>query len=230
MSPAINGQLALLTPEGISLALVPAGPSRRALAYVVDLLIWLISVAIVATIAALILGGGSVYRGFLFIFLFVSYWGYPILFEVYGGGKTLGKRMFNLEVVRHDGLPVGWRESSLRNLMLVVDFMPFIYAAGLVSMLFDLQHRRLGDIVANTLVIHRERSRARQLKLDIKPEPLPFPLSPQQQRALIDFVERADRLSNARRLELADLAEQLTGCKGEASLQKLRAYVAGLTQ
>ena len=65
---------------------------------------------------------------------------------------------------------------------------------------------------------------------DGEPQPLPFPLSPDEQRALLDFVERAPRLPDERRLELADLAEPLTGKIGHASLARLRNYAAGLTR
>lgn len=226
----LDGRLSLLTPEGISIAITPAGPGRRSLAWGIDTILWLLFVSLLATSLSSLLTGSKVASGLYLIGLFVSYWGYPVLCEVYMGGMTLGKRIMGLEVVRADGLPVGWRESSLRNLLLVADFLPVGYAAGLVSMITDKQFRRLGDLVAGTLVVYRaEQAPRRTLAREIA-EPLPWPLNAEQQRALIDLVERSERLSPSRRLELADLAEPLTGLKGQASLAKLQAYAAGLTQ
>ena len=61
----------------------------------------------------------------------------------------IGKRAAGIQVLRADGLPVGWRESSLRNLLLVADFLPMAYTTGLLCMLCDGRFRRLGDIVAD---------------------------------------------------------------------------------
>lgn len=222
----LDGRLALLTPEGVSLALTPAGPARRAMAWAVDTVLWLISISIFTAM----LGGSQAGRGIMLLLLFISYWGYPILFEVYGGGMTLGKRWMGLQVVRADGLPVGWRESVLRNLLLVADFLPFLYGVGLICMLFDGRFRRLGDLVAGTMVIYREQPIKPARIEDGQPQPLPFPLTPDEQRALLDFAERAPHLPEARQLELADLAEPLTKQVGYGSLARLRNYAAGLTR
>ncbi|GLR14833.1 RDD family protein [Chitinimonas prasina] len=226
----LDGRLALLTPEGIRLSLTPAGPVRRAFAWTIDFVLWLIAVFVIAIAIRFAMGDSNLGEGLFLVVLFLSYWGYPILCEVYAGGKTLGKRWMGLEVVREDGLPVGWRESSLRNLLLVADFLPMMYATGLLCMLFDHRFRRLGDLVAGTLVIYSPKTRARKAAQSGEAHPLPFPLTPEQQRALIDLVERAEHLPPSRCLELADLAEPLTGLRGEASLARLRAYVAGLTR
>jgi len=220
----LDGRFAILTPEGISLSLVPAGPARRAFAWAIDTFVWFG----ILILANLVLGRSKLGQGVHLLIAFVTYWGYPILCEVYFRGRTLGKRAMGLMVVRADGLPVGWRESTMRNLLLVVDFLPFLYAAGLISMLFDARFRRLGDIVAGTQVVYQTQAVQRQPIVSDHIAPLPFPLTPDQQRTLIDLIERADKLPPSRRLELADLAEPLTGLKGEASLHRLRALAAGL--
>jgi hypothetical protein len=78
------------------------------------------------------------------------------------------------------------------------------------------------------LVVYRLAPPKRRTRSSDTPAPLPFPLTADQQRALLDFLERADRLPKARSIELADLAEPLTGLRGEASLLRLRSLAAGL--
>ncbi|MBV8465078.1 MAG: RDD family protein [Burkholderiales bacterium] len=224
----LDGRLALTTPEGVSLALTPAGPGLRGFAWAIDFVVWVVSVSIVSMLLSFVFPDRRLYQGVFLLCLFVSYWGYPVLCEVYASGRTVGKRAMGLEVVREDGLPVGWRESATRNLLLAADFLPFLYAAGLVCMLCDTRFRRLGDIVAGTQVVYRPKPRKRSAVQSEQPVPLPYTLTPEQQRALLDFAERAPRLPQSRCIELADLAEPLTGLRGEASLRRLKALAAGL--
>lgn len=224
-----DGRLSLTTPEGISLQLTPAGPVPRAWAWLIDFSIWLAVIGLLATQ----LLGSKLGKGIFSVVMFVTYWGYPIVCEVYFGGQTLGKRVLGIRVLRTDGLPVGWRESSLRNLMLVADFLPMMYATGLLFMLFGTHFRRLGDIVAGTQVVYRDKPPQRAQHIvapDAIPIPLPWPLPPDQQRALIDLFERESRLPQARLDELGTIAQPLTGLTEKASLERLRGFVAELTQ
>lgn len=220
----IHGRIELLTPEGVRLELVPAGPGRRAFAWGVDLCL----VGLILLLSALVLTQSEAGSGLFLIVLFVVWWGYPVLFEVHGKGMTPGKRWLGLQVVRSDGLPVGWRESILRNLLLVADFLPVAYGTGIVCMSLDARFRRLGDIVADTLVVHRTTPWQPRAYGLTESAPLPYPLLPEEQRALLDLLERIPELPSARVLELGDLAEHLTGSRGEASVARLRAMATGL--
>lgn len=222
----LDGRLSLITPEGIRLLLTPAGPYLRALSWAIDILIWGATIGLIRAL----LPHGKLGEGIFLIVLFLTYWGYPILCEVYGGGRTFGKRITGLEVVRADGLPVGWRESTLRNLLLVADFMPFLYLSGLLCMMLDVKFRRIGDIVAGTVVIHREPKPVRKPPQQAAPLAPPFPLNADQQRTLADLFERERSLPVERLAELGTIAEGLTGKTGAESVEAMRGYVAGFSQ
>ena len=223
-----DGRFSITTPEGVRLLLTPAGPVPRAWAWLIDIAIFGGVIYLLSFIT--ILTGSKAARGILFVLGFVLYWGYPVICEVYFGGSTIGKRVLGLKVVRANGLPVSWRESILRNLLLVADFMPMMYATGLVCLLLDKRFRRLGDMVANTQVVYVEKAQTRTKLAPVTPMAAPFPLTPEQQRSLIDLMERENTIPNARLLELASLAEPLTKASEEESLRRLRAIVAGLNQ
>jgi uncharacterized RDD family membrane protein YckC len=220
----IGGRVELLTPEGVRLSLVPAGPGRRAFAWAVDFGV----VLVVLFLAALALVKSEAGQGLFLIVLFLVWWGYPILFEVFAKGMTPGKRWLGLQVVRADGLPVGWRESILRNLLLVADFLPMLYGTGIVCMALDPKFRRVGDLVAQTLVVYRPTPWQPRAFGLTESAPLPFPLLAEEQRALLDLLERIPELSSARLAELGDLAEPLTGETGEKSMARVRAMATGL--
>lgn len=222
----LDGRISLVTPEGVRLLLTPAGPYKRALAWGIDFMLWGAAMLVVVWL----LPKGKLGNGIFLIVLFVSYWGYPILSEVYWGGRTVGKRVTGLEVVRADGLPVGWRESTLRNLLLIADFLPLLYATGLLCMMFDRHFRRAGDIVAGTLVVYRETPKPRTALVDAAALAPPFALSADQQRTLADLFEREASLPVERMHELGSIAEPLTGLQAEASVERMRAYVAGFSR
>lgn len=210
--------------------LTPAGPVPRAWAWSLDLVVWIAAMLAVSMLVQGVVNTGKLGGGVMLLFMFVSYWGYPVICEVYFNGRTLGKAALGLRVLRADGLPVGWRESGLRNLLLVADFLPMLYVTGLLSMLFDHRFRRLGDIVAGTQVVYTEPPRKRGPAPDADPLPTPWPLTPAQQRTLTALFEREPNLAEDRMLELADCAQALTGHTGAASLERLRGYAAGFAK
>ncbi len=89
---------------------------------------------------------------------FMLQWGYFVASELLMQGRSPGKAWIGLRVVRDGGLPVTLRESTLRNLLRMVDMLPTQYLVGLVSMIFSKDVRRLGDFAAGTIVIREERA------------------------------------------------------------------------
>jgi uncharacterized RDD family membrane protein YckC len=210
----------IVTPEGVSLHLPVAGPVPRALAWLIDFALRL-AVLFVASLVLGLLGAAGV--GALMVLTFAVFWFYPVVFEALSDGRTPGKRALGLQVVSGDGAPIGWRASFARNLLRTVDMMPFGYAAGLVACLCDPAARRLGDMVAGTLVVHR----LPQADLAHVPAVAPMapaePLQPAEQAAIVAFAERAPQLTPARRDELADLAAPLVRARGHEAAHRLYA-------
>ena len=158
-------RITIQTPEGLELGLSLAGVGSRFTAAIVD---FLIQNAIVVAAAFALLGaefltddellGGAGGAAFALV-LFLVFLGYDILFEVFASGRTPGKRATGIRVVRTGGQPVGFLTSAIRNVLRVIDFMPFMYAVGIVAILATRRNQRLGDLAAGTLVV-RERQAA----------------------------------------------------------------------
>ncbi|HEY0502728.1 MAG TPA: RDD family protein [Lysobacter sp.] len=210
----------VVTPEGVALHLPAAGPVPRALAWLVDFAIRL-GIVLVAGIVFGALGRGGM--GLHAVVVFLLYWFYPVAFEAMWDGRTPGKRALGLRVIAANGAPVGWLAAFARNLLRVVDMLPVAYATGLVSSLLDPWGRRLGDLVAGTLVVHDappQPSQAAPTGAALAPSVV---LRPYEQAALVAFAERGPRLTQARQAELADLAEPLTGARGDLAVARLHA-------
>ena len=102
--------------------------------------------------AALMMPAGIAYAVFI-TSQFLLTWAWHVWFETRGQGRTPGKRALSLRVVDARGLPVSLYQSLVRNIVRVLDFAPAFYGVGAAVSLFDPARRRLGDIVADTLVI-----------------------------------------------------------------------------
>lgn len=195
--------IAAEAPEGIRLTLRPAGLSPRVLAFLVDLAI---RMAVLITLAMVAGNLGGLGLAGVLISWFLLEWFYPVLFELLPGSATPGKRLMGLQVMMDTGLPVTPAASVLRNLLRAADFLPAGYAFGLVSMLMRGDFKRLGDIAAGTLVVHRAphtRWAVPRAEAPMRPARV---LRAAEQAVLIDAAARAPGLTPERLDELALLA------------------------
>jgi len=195
------------TPEGVSLELSPAGPAVRFWAWFTDALIRLGLNIVSFTAFGMTLGNTGI--GIALILMFLIEWFYPVYFEIRHKGQTPGKKAMGIYVTQENGTPISLSASMIRNLLRFVDFLPFLYGFGLVSMLLNRRFQRLGDLVAGTVVLYVDDKG----QYDIADEEVAVePIRPsvvfnlREQQNLIRFAQRRSRLSAARAEELANTA------------------------
>jgi hypothetical protein len=82
---------------------------------------------------------------------------YDVAFETLRGGRTPGKSIGGLRVVRSSGRPVDLTASMIRNVLRLVDGMPLGYLPTIVSIAVTERNQRLGDLAADTVVIRDRR-------------------------------------------------------------------------
>lgn len=164
----LNDRVDVETPELVVVSYDLAGVGSRINAALIDYAICLVAIigVFAFTVASLPDGwrssvDSSAAVGWALAIMtmaqFVVMWGYFVLFEALADGRTIGKRVMRLRVVREGGLSVTFGASAVRNLMRIIDMQPgFTYAVGIVSMMLQHQGRRLGDFAAGTLVVREE--------------------------------------------------------------------------
>jgi uncharacterized RDD family membrane protein YckC len=221
MNPSVmlDTARAVPTPEGVELSLRLAGPVPRALAWLIDFIVRLVVLGALGFAVGVLSKLGM---ALLLLVWFALEWLYPTAFEVWWNGATPGKKSLGLVVLHDDGTPVRLPASLTRNLLRAVDFFPALYGVGLLAMLLNADFKRLGDIAAGTLVVYREPA-ARHATIPEAPPAAPaIPLSPGEQRTVLDFAARSASFTPERAQELALLVPQLTGtADGAAALQRL---------
>lgn len=206
------------TPEHVRFHHQLAGPARRALAYLIDLAIRMMLMLFLAMIAGIAgLAAGSelkgVTYGVMMVVFFALEWGYYVFWETIWSGRSPGKRVMQLRVITDSGRPLHFLDSFLRNLVRGGDWLPVGYALGIVVMGRDKRFRRLGDMVAGTMVVVEQRHVVSD-PLYIHPAPsakelgsLPqrVPLSGDELEALELYLRRVPKLHPARSEELAEI-------------------------
>jgi uncharacterized RDD family membrane protein YckC len=145
-------QLTITTPEHVVIRLQPAGAGSRFLAVMIDSLITVGASGLLATLMFGTLPQGVAAAIFVTA-SFVLTWGWHVYFETRRNGRTPGKRALSLRVVDARGLPLTVYQSMVRNVARAVDFLPLFYGVGAAATLVNSSGRRLGDVIADTLVV-----------------------------------------------------------------------------
>jgi uncharacterized RDD family membrane protein YckC len=156
-------KLTIETPEQTLLEFPLAGIGSRFLAVALDTLLQAAAYTVLALIAALLntlgvlLPLGKQWGIAVLIFVaFVVQFGYYAFFEAVWNGQTPGKRWTHLRVIQDSGRPVSAYDAILRNLLRIVDWLPTLYAVGIVTILISPEKKRVGDYAAGTVVVHEK--------------------------------------------------------------------------
>lgn len=145
-------RLSITTPEHVQIVLEPAGAGSRFLALMIDATLVLAIGSFIFGIAVRLLPRGAAQAIFITV-QFVLTFGWHVWFETKRQGRTPGKRMLRLRVIDARGLPVSLFQSLVRNIMRVVDALPILYGFGAAATMMNRSRRRLGDLVADTVVV-----------------------------------------------------------------------------
>ena len=204
------------TPESIAFHYELAGLGSRFLAVAIDFvfqLLLVITIGILLGVAGdrvgqiaktLHLNGSqmtAVIYATVLMLAFVIFFGYFIIFEAAWNGQTPGKRLLGIRVVRDGGYPIDLGSAVLRNLVRVGEAF-LVYIPSAISAVVTSQNKRLGDLVAGTIVV---RDRAFEvtnpqtwLSGDAAPAATPLvatvALSPDEWALLDRYVERRTTL------------------------------------
>jgi uncharacterized RDD family membrane protein YckC len=92
--------------------------------------------------------------GFPVQLYFLVIFAYYVLLEWKLGG-TLGKLVTGMRVRKATGEPIDLKASLIRNVMRIVDFLPFFYLVGAISIWNSETKQRVGDRLAKTVVVSK---------------------------------------------------------------------------
>jgi uncharacterized RDD family membrane protein YckC len=165
--------LKVRTSDNVQIGYTPAGIPSRLMAFLVDGLLNLLVVLLAVLVGTALYGAmgsnGGVGEALALtigaLTFTVGHFLYFAILEATSAGRTPGKRALGLRVVRIDGSAPGLGESLVRNIARIIDYTLGI---GLFVAFFHPQTRRVGDLLAGTVVI-RERTTAAQVPTVLSP-------------------------------------------------------------
>ena len=229
--PLPDTDLVVATPERVSFDYQVAGIGTRAIAQLLDLLI-LGGVVLGVLLAAIAVGQtGSDALAYLLAVIgsFLVTFGYFWACEAFWSGQTVGKKVFRLRAVGDRGEPMTFAQAGIRNIVRVIDFLPYAYGVGMVVLFVNGKGKRLGDLAAGTIVVKDSDSlQLWQLPGGRPPSPV---ASPQPEPPATTFVPATPQELLLRRLD-PDFRRFVTSYarrRPELSLP-LRAQLAGQVQ
>jgi len=140
-----------------------AGLGSRIVAFLIDSILTSVVAGIVLFLPLFLLlgltgnggSGGAAGAGILLfgqLLLPVVILGYFIVMEgMYG--YTVGKKLMDIRVVGENGADIGMGESAIRNVLRIVDGLPFAYILGIALIAINDDEQRVGDIAGSTYVV-----------------------------------------------------------------------------
>jgi uncharacterized RDD family membrane protein YckC len=215
-SEALDCVVRLVTPERIIVVHPLAGPFRRFAAYLIDLGVLALMIALLllgSFFLAILSGGSGAVMGLTLVVFFILSWGYGTFCEGFFNGRTIGKACLGIRVVSDRGIPISGAQAVLRNLVGAIDGpVPFFFQIGLASMTLSPRFQRLGDLAAGTMVVREERTHRRGFARVKEPEvdallpwlPSRIAVRSELARALSDYIVARGRFGQGMRAELAE--------------------------
>ncbi|HOV26625.1 MAG TPA: RDD family protein [Pseudobacteroides sp.] len=206
----------IITPENVYIDFELAGLGSRLLAFLIDfviqcLIIFLMIIIVYSADLSYYYDEeiNSYITALSIIVVFLVYNGYFIFWEMLMNGQSPGKRILNLMVIKETGEAITFFDSALRNIIRVIDFLPFFYLIGSVFLVFNKNYKRIGDMAANTIVVKKRDNQkpltAAQvlagfnMNVNNKSTNI-YPVNEYEFGVLKEFMERKDRLGSRRQL------------------------------
>ncbi len=209
----------IVTGEAVLLDLRPARIPTRMLATAIDVALIVGASLLFSYVVATVGGSSARQEAVSLAGALIILFGYPITSETLSRGRTLGSLALGLRVVRDDGGSIRFRQALLRGLAFwAVDFAPWTaFCGGLVSAALNPNSKRLGDLIAGTVVIRTRSPRPPQPLPAVSPALAPWTSQLELSRlpdelvtASRHLVQRADGLLAYPRQQLAhELARQM---------------------
>lgn len=170
--------LAINTTQNVNLDYKIASIGERILAFLIDIFLFILYFFILGIIISYVWTSFDMDQWSMISIeslLLLPVMFYSLYMHLLFDGRTIGKMILKIKVVKIDGTPVHWSNYLVRWMLRLVDIWIFSASVGVLSMILSDRKQRVGDAAAGTVVINTQRKVAishtilEELQEDYKP-------------------------------------------------------------
>lgn len=145
----------MVTGEAVLIDVPPASVAIRAVARIIDTVLYLVLLFSCLIVVFAQAGSASEASSATLALLCTVGWllAVPVAIETFTRGRSLGKLICSLRVVRDDSGPIVFRHALVRGLIGVVEFFVAYGIPAVISSIASVRAKRLGDLAAGTYVV-----------------------------------------------------------------------------
>lgn len=200
--------------QGVVLQYATANSAERLASWFLDY----VSLGILLFVLGLVLGLSGASEGIILGFVTTLFFTYSLLLERLTGGRSIGKAIMGLRVVRLDGEELQFDDSFQRWIMRLIDGFFSLSAVAILSIEGSPRAQRLGDVLADTTVVKVKNLRlslSSLLSLDqLQEAPAKYPQAAELGEEQVLFIREALRRFQKKPTEskkklLEDLAQRI---------------------
>ncbi|NHN27580.1 RDD family protein [Flavobacterium jejuense] len=152
-------QLTITTTQNVSINFTAASVGERLLGQILDLLV-IIAYSVVAGYVIEYSGLEEYISSMdywsemaVYILIYLPVFFYTLIQESIWEGRTIGKRIMKIKVIKIDGYQAGFGDYLIRWLFRLIEVLPPLTVVGLIAIIFNGKNQRIGDMGAGTAVI-----------------------------------------------------------------------------
>ncbi len=155
-------QVAIHTPQNVEIGFATADVGRRILAKIIDwvimfFLMYMLSLFYERHVFPNFAAADYWSKVAIQQIFYLPLWTYSLWFEILLHGRTPGKVLTKLQVMRIDGHPYSWENALIRWMFIIVDWLPTMGITGFIAMSSTKNSQRLGDLAAGTVVVSKSK-------------------------------------------------------------------------
>ncbi|MBM6620359.1 RDD family protein [Micrococcaceae bacterium RIT802] len=165
----------IITGEAVVLHLRPASFVLRAVGCIIDYLVYAIGLVGSLILLERLLSGFDSAAARALVIALVVLWlvAVPVTVETLSRGKSLGRLVMGLRIVRDDGGSIRFRHAFIRALLALLEILSLFGSLALIVSFSNERGKRLGDMLAGTYSMRERRGKVTPLTV-----PVPAQLRP----------------------------------------------------